>query len=693
LLAEDAAAKAAAPRPPAHASPGDAVHPLLHLQRAAGNAAVTDLLHPAPAESVLGARAAVPHPPSLRSPADRHEREADAVVDEVVHTSSPIAPHTEHATSARADRDASNGAAPASVTDALASPARMLDSSTRGELEARLGHDLSGVRVHVGSTAERSVRELDATAYTVGSHIVVDPAHFAPHTQTGRRLLAHELTHVLQQTAERSVGDRGGDGGVPALASISSAPTGTVQRQAASKDELRKRLDDVRRQLATGSGVRTNEATAALKEEEARLAAALQQATAEELRRQVEANRKQQATGSGVRSPQAAAQLKEEEDQLQRRMAANAGLGAAAMPAVKGGGPTASPNAPLVDWSGGNLRGLAAEQGVIGSSYPGATQLPKGFPGADLVEGGTQSPLTGFGRGKAGKLPLSADSTFVEGGTVVQVKTMKNSLPYYQEPNAVLKTLEKGMQDLANVKPGTGKSEQVGQEFRRVEVGQPARRILHVELEVAPTPEQLAQLEQLKEAGKSYGSFGPGEEVEVVVKWPGAQPKSFFRNIEMAPGTGSGVLNVGLAAAGMYSRGKWRESQLEREGYAARGVAAHQGSGAAAQAGAFARGDSFDMNGPPSARDFNLSVWQSRVREVTAARKPGDKLTINWQLHTRENRTLDVSVTYEKLADGTWRAGPPSEDMEGHKVPDLDRIIDPKASNLDVEIELGIKGA
>ena len=158
-------------------------------------------------------------------------------------------------------------------------------------------------------------------------------------------------------------------------------------------------------------------------------------------------------------------------------------------------------------------------------------------------------------------------------------------------------------------------------------------------------------------------------------------------------GRAAGPASVGLAAAGMYTRPKWSESQLEQEGYAARGVAAHQGSGAVAQAGAFARGDSFDMNGPPSERDFNLSVWQTRVRETTAARKPGDKLTVNWQLRTRENRTLDVSVTYEKLDDGTWRAGAPSEDMEGHKVPDLNRIIDPKATNIDVEIELGIKGA
>ena len=158
-------------------------------------------------------------------------------------------------------------------------------------------------------------------------------------------------------------------------------------------------------------------------------------------------------------------------------------------------------------------------------------------------------------------------------------------------------------------------------------------------------------------------------------------------------GRAAGPVSVGVAAAGMYSRPKWSESQLEREGYAARGVAAHQGSGAAAQAGAFARGDSFDMNGPPSERDFSLSVWQARVREVAAARKPGDTLTVNWQLRTSENKTLDVSVTYLKRDDGTWQAGPPSEDMEGRKVPDLNRIIDPKASNIDVEIELGIKGA
>jgi len=614
------------------------------LQQAAGNAAVSQL---------------------VTQSTDATEHEADAVADQATSTTS------RDGLQARALPEASSVVS-RSVASVVHSPGHPLDSKTRSEMESQFGRDLSNVRIHSDAAAEDSAREMLAHAFTVGPHIVFDAGRFSPSTREGRRLLAHELTHVAQQAE--------------------TGAQAAIQREPMTKDEIRKRLEDVRRQLSTGSGVRTNEATAKLKDEEAQLAAALAQSERDEVRRRLEANQKQQATGSGVRSPEANARLKEEEDQLQRQLGVGSAP-AAATPTLAPGGPTA-PGGVIVDWGGGNLRGLAAEGQVITNSYPGATQLPKGFPGADLVEGGDRTQLTGFGRGKAGKLPLSADSVKVEGGTVIQVKTLKNSEPYYQEPGTVLKTLEKGMEDLANVPVGKGKSEQVGGEFRRVELGQPARRILHVELEQAPTPEQVDQLEQLREAGRSYGAFGAGEEVHVVVRWPGAAPKSVFSSIELAPGSGSAALNVGVAGIGVYSRGKWHEHQLETEGYAAKGVAAHQTSPGLTQAGSAARGDSFDMESPLEEKNFNLNLWQRRLRERAAEKKPGDRLTINWQVQTRDNkRTHDVAVTYEKLQDGTWRAGPPSDDMEGKKVPDINRIIAPDATNIDVELELGIKGA
>ena len=86
-----------------------------------------------------------------------------------------------------------------SVDRALASPARSLDPATRAAMEPRFGHDFSQVRIHTGGQADASARALDANAYTVGRDIVFGRDRYSPHSPEGRRLLAHELTHVVQQ--------------------------------------------------------------------------------------------------------------------------------------------------------------------------------------------------------------------------------------------------------------------------------------------------------------------------------------------------------------------------------------------------------------------------------------------------------------------------------------------------------------
>lgn len=88
---------------------------------------------------------------------------------------------------------------PPIVHEALASPGRPLDPGTRLAMEDQLGQDLSGVRVHTDVVAARSAGAVAARAYTVGSELVFGRGRYAPHTADGRRLLAHELVHVLQQ--------------------------------------------------------------------------------------------------------------------------------------------------------------------------------------------------------------------------------------------------------------------------------------------------------------------------------------------------------------------------------------------------------------------------------------------------------------------------------------------------------------
>jgi hypothetical protein len=100
------------------------------------------------------------------------------------------------------DRDVDNrngNAAPAIVHEVLNSPGQPLDATTRAFFEPRFGHDFSRVRVHSDAMAAESARTLDALAYTVGNHVTFGRGHYQPDRINGQRLLAHELTHVIQQ--------------------------------------------------------------------------------------------------------------------------------------------------------------------------------------------------------------------------------------------------------------------------------------------------------------------------------------------------------------------------------------------------------------------------------------------------------------------------------------------------------------
>ena len=90
--------------------------------------------------------------------------------------------------------------APPSVARILAGAGAPLEPALRQRMEERFDRDFSDVRVHQGGDAARSADDVNAVAYAVGRHIVFGAGRFAPTTSGGRRLLAHELTHVVQQT-------------------------------------------------------------------------------------------------------------------------------------------------------------------------------------------------------------------------------------------------------------------------------------------------------------------------------------------------------------------------------------------------------------------------------------------------------------------------------------------------------------
>jgi len=114
----------------------------------------------------------------------------------------------ERARGAAPQSDSAKQAAPPAVREVLGSPGRPLDAEARAYVEPRLGHDFGKVRVHADERAAESARSVGARAYTVGNDVVFNSGQYAPQTPSGLRLLAHELTHVVQQ--------QGGAGAEPA---------------------------------------------------------------------------------------------------------------------------------------------------------------------------------------------------------------------------------------------------------------------------------------------------------------------------------------------------------------------------------------------------------------------------------------------------------------------------------------------
>lgn len=88
---------------------------------------------------------------------------------------------------------------PQNVGNVLATSGTPLEPAARHDMESRFGHDFGSVRIHTDAQAAESARSVGALAYTVGSHVVFGAAQYAPQTHTGRHLLAHELTHTIQQ--------------------------------------------------------------------------------------------------------------------------------------------------------------------------------------------------------------------------------------------------------------------------------------------------------------------------------------------------------------------------------------------------------------------------------------------------------------------------------------------------------------
>jgi Domain of unknown function (DUF4157) len=106
-----------------------------------------------------------------------------------------------------------------------------LTPDVRTEMESRLGHDFGDVRVHTDSAAHDSAKSVSAHAYTVGSNVVFQRDMYDPSSNSGKTMLAHELTHVVQQRA-------GAVDGTPAAGGIKvSDPSDRFEREASANAE------------------------------------------------------------------------------------------------------------------------------------------------------------------------------------------------------------------------------------------------------------------------------------------------------------------------------------------------------------------------------------------------------------------------------------------------------------------------
>ncbi len=98
-------------------------------------------------------------------------------------------------------------AAPPLVREVLNTSGQPLDTATRSFMEQRFGHDFGRVRIRTDGRADASARAVGASAYAVGPHIVFAQGQYAPATRMGEMVLAHELTHVMQQPANAASGE------------------------------------------------------------------------------------------------------------------------------------------------------------------------------------------------------------------------------------------------------------------------------------------------------------------------------------------------------------------------------------------------------------------------------------------------------------------------------------------------------
>ena len=139
---------------------------------------------------------------SISQPNNQQEQEAKRVADNVANNSGSN--FIQHKLNASAGEHNSIESVSPSIADTILSSqgkGMNLDYSTNSFMSSRFGADFSNVKIHNGSQSTQLNEQLNAKAFTVGNNIYFNEGKYAPTSEAGKHLLAHELTHTVQQSA------------------------------------------------------------------------------------------------------------------------------------------------------------------------------------------------------------------------------------------------------------------------------------------------------------------------------------------------------------------------------------------------------------------------------------------------------------------------------------------------------------
>ncbi|OUL98517.1 eCIS core domain-containing protein [Variovorax sp. JS1663] len=638
---------------------------------------------------------------------DAQELEADRIADQVL-----ASPANRSGSPVRLAAPPGHAAAdgtplPSSVERVLAQQGAPLGPSLRQDMERRFGHDYANVRVHADSAAAESARAIDAAAYTVGRHVVFGAAQFAPESSQGRRLIAHELTHVLQQA-----------GGSVAPASrpdrTRSAGLQVVQRQhAPDRQGILERLAELEARAARPVSLSPEETAALIAEREALIA---------QLRPESSAVRPAAPLSTPARTASAGA-APTPEDMV--RMVVEQRQFSAVRPSPEGSTAPIAPEALAPEArgaaAGGGYQTNAVIQVVDADGRQVALELAQyeghGQAHAE-AQGVARLSLRLAGRRFPGGRMIVAVDQLACGGCLARLRALAVRLGlgsfevWVPAPEEGRRAGPKWTARTATVRParpsaGSSAPETGGAASYRASARMAQGETLPPATEPAPLQPRPQTLPPPRQAGPRTPVAEPSRptpaagETPVVEPPPttiaepaaeAAHPQAPRQAVppEGAPprsgggwgGVGSGLLSIfGPLAVGWIHQSAVRSRVREQagtQGYVPQD--APSGEGLLYDLGAWLIDPMRDAERAVPGRDrIDVRVWRARLRTAATSRRAGETMSIRWDIgrcsfdELGRQRMDHRTVVYLKQADGSWRVQ--SGDARG--TPSLQAVLSP----------------